>query len=290
MTIIQMTAPPLPHYIISGRDMIASGNAHPSRRNLGVFDLLYVIQGAFHIAEEDRLYEVGPGEAIILSPNLAHQSIKKCEVTTHYFWLHFHTTGAWRHIEHHELQLRHSEIDYAHISTMEKNPFTINLPIYTKIKHPSQMCEWLEELSSLGPLMHQRSTRWQQQLVFQQIVHELSSSVEQETRSQAAECAELAAAYLRQHYRDSVTAAELGEHLNFHPVYIARCMKKQFGSSPLEYLHRYRVHQAKLLLLHTNDSIARIAEEVGFQQASYFSTIFTKYEGLSPRSFRLTYH
>ncbi|WP_258960756.1 helix-turn-helix domain-containing protein [Paenibacillus aquistagni] len=286
---IQFTAPPLPHYIISGRDLIMPGHEHPSRRNLGVFDLLYVLEGTLYIAEEQRQYEVRQGQALILSPNLAHVTTKPCEVPTHYFWLHFQTTGAWQHVEQHDYRLPPANIDYAHISTMDMNPFTIELPIYATIKHPSHMFEAMEELSRLRALMHQQSTRWQQQLVFQEIVQQLANSVEKEPRSQAAECAELAADYLRQHYQDNVTAKELGEYLNFHPVYIARCMKKHFGSSPMEYLHRYRVHQAKLLLLHTNHSIARIAEEVGFSQAAYFSTIFTKYEGLPPRAFRQSY-
>ncbi|MNE95133.1 Bifunctional transcriptional activator/DNA repair enzyme AdaA [compost metagenome] len=78
----------------------------------------------------------------------------------------------------------------------------------------------------------------------------------------------------------------LGDCLNFHPVYIARCMNREYGCSPMEYLLRYRIEQSKLLLMQTSFPISRIAEEVGFNQAPYFSSSFMKLEGISPRQYR----
>jgi AraC-like DNA-binding protein len=63
-------------------------------------------------------------------------------------------------------------------------------------------------------------------------------------------------------------------------------MKKEYGQSPMDYLLRYRIEQSKLMLMQTDYSIARIAEEVGFNQAPYFSSCFLKVEGLSPRQYR----
>ncbi|MNJ46898.1 HTH-type transcriptional regulator ChbR [compost metagenome] len=63
-------------------------------------------------------------------------------------------------------------------------------------------------------------------------------------------------------------------------------MQKVFGCSPAAYLQRYRIEQSKLLLLQSNYTVERIAEEVGFNHPAYFTASFTKIEGLSPRKYR----
>lgn len=133
---------------------------------------------------------------------------------------------------------------------------------------------------------HIPSVKWKQQLVFQEVIEHLSASMEADGPSPSILCAEQAASYLREHYRDSITAQELGDSINFHPVYIARCMQKEFGCAPFDYLMRFRIEQAKLLLLQTDLPIARIGEQVGFNHAAYFTSCFAKYESISPRKYR----
>ena len=55
MSIIHMTIPPLPHYIIGGYTIAPPGRKHPTRRNIEVFDLLVVTRGCLYIGEEDRI-------------------------------------------------------------------------------------------------------------------------------------------------------------------------------------------------------------------------------------------
>jgi AraC-like DNA-binding protein len=63
-------------------------------------------------------------------------------------------------------------------------------------------------------------------------------------------------------------------------------MQREFGCSPMEYLMRIRIQHAKLLLVQTEEPIARIAEQVGFRLPSYFSACFQRLEGISPRQYR----
>ena len=51
-------------------------------------------------------------------------------------------------------------------------------------------------------------------------------------------------------------------------------------------MNRYRILQAKNLLLHTSDSIGAIARQVGFKDPTYFSRVFHKLTGISPQEFR----
>jgi YesN/AraC family two-component response regulator len=101
--------------------------------------------------------------------------------------------------------------------------------------------------------------------------------------------AEKAAIYLRKNYAQKITYEDLGYALRFHPNHIARCMIQAFGCTPIEYINKIRIDQAKILLLSTDWSTDRISEVCGFTQSAYFSRVFKKLEKLSPSQFRKQY-
>ncbi|USB33800.1 AraC family transcriptional regulator [Paenibacillus sp. YPG26] len=290
MPLLQLSVPPLPYYIVSGLAEVPAGSKHPARRNIGVFDLLVVMKGTLYVGEEDLHYEVREGHSLILRPDAYHYSTLACTEETHYYWLHFHTQGEWQPIED-----SISMPGYPRDSAVEAppflpaysiTPFMICVPQYTPLLQPDKFYDMLHELTLMNQNVHLPGTRLRQQALFQEVIQQLSDTLTTDAPSPKAACAERAAAYLRAHYQEEVTAKALGEHLNFHPVYIARCMQKVFGCSPAAYLLKYRIARARLLLLQTDLSITRISEEVGFNHPAYFTSSFAKQEGLSPRKFR----
>lgn len=54
----------------------------------------------------------------------------------------------------------------------------------------------------------------------------------------------------------------------------------------MEYLTAVRIDNAKKILQKSNDSILKIAEEVGFHSSQYFSNVFKKKTGMSPAEYR----
>ncbi|MBD0379508.1 helix-turn-helix transcriptional regulator [Paenibacillus sedimenti] len=288
MAVIEITVPPLPHYMISGFHTIPKGGKHLSRRNIQVFDLVISTSGCFYIGEEDSRFEVSAGHAVILLPDRYHFATRACSEDTETHWLHFHAGGPWTMVDETTLTHRDEEtvLTPKPIELFAVEPFTIRIPQFTRLLQPEKTYDLLNQLHQLHPRAHVNGIRWTQQQLFQELLRHLSASFEAESPSPWAACAEKAASYLRQHYREAVSAKELGDSINFHPVYIARCMQKEYGCSPTEYLTKIRIQQAKLLLLQTDLPVARIAEEVGFEQPAYFATCFTRLEGISPRKYR----
>ncbi|OMF32620.1 AraC family transcriptional regulator [Paenibacillus sp. FSL H8-0548] len=288
MTILHLTVPPLPHYIIGGYAVAPTGRKHPSRRNIEVFDLLVVTSGCLYLGEEAQEYEVSAGHSLILRPDAYHYATRACQEQTGYYWIHFQTLGKWG-LSDQSLSAEPAEPKDENIFASNKyttQTFTKQLPQFAKLLQPSKMDNLLRQLVQLNMNDHIPSVKWKQQLVFQEVIEHLSASMETAGPSPSALCAEQAASYLREHYQEDITAQELGESINFHPVYIARCMQKEFGCAPFDYLMRFRIERAKLLLLQTDLPIARIGEEVGFNHAAYFTSCFAKYEGISPRKYR----
>ncbi|MFS0724541.1 helix-turn-helix transcriptional regulator [Paenibacillus sp. 1P07SE] len=294
--LLQFEAPPLPHYIVSGASLMPAGRKHPSRRAIGVFDLIAVSEGCLYMGEAERSYEVMPGHALILRPDSHHYATLPCSRDSSYYWLHFQTTGSWEAVaREHSLpagRLLYEEADWSEapadpsLAIYAAQTFPIILAQFTRLLQPRKLYERIEQLIGLQQRSHLGSVRWKQQQLFQEVLQLLSASLEAPPPSASMVCAEAAASYIREHYQEGFTAQQMGESLRFHPVYIARCMQRHLGCSPSEYLLRFRIDQAKLLLLQSDLPISRIAEAVGFNQAAYFTASFTKLEGLSPRSFR----
>lgn len=287
MGLLEFTVPPLLHYIASGLAHFRIGDRHMNRRNIRVFDLLAVRRGCLYIGEENRHYEVAEGSALILRPDAYHYSTDGCGEETEYYWLHFQTTGAWQATDAAPPRRLPESYDLLEESRkFDESAFPLPIPQFAKLTHPGKFREVLDQIVALEPEAHLNSSRFRQQMLFQEAVRQLSAGVESQFATPASACAEQAAAYLRNHYREEVTAERLGDALNFHPVYVARCMRKEYGLSPMAYLLQYRIEQSKLLLMQTDYPISRIAEEVGFNQTPYFSSCFLRTEGLSPRQYR----
>jgi len=282
MPAIEFTALPLPHYIRAGYSLAGPGRKHPERYAIGEFDLLVVAQGCLYVGEENRHYEVSEGRALILRPDLHHYPTAECKEPTAVYWLHFHTAGSWR--------MTHDDGDPEEAPApgrmFRMQQFRIRVPQFSRLQQPAKMYELLRQLVALERDAHLNWVRWEQQLLFQQVLMMLAAGTGARASHPGAVVADQAASYLRKHFRERLTAKDLSEALNFHPVYIARCMKRQFGCSPMEYLLQYRLDQAKLLLLQTDLAVGRIAQEVGFQQAAYFTSCFVKSEGVTPREYR----
>lgn len=67
---------------------------------------------------------------------------------------------------------------------------------------------------------------------------------------------------------------------------LRRIVLRSAGCAPKEYILRTRLNHAKTLLADTDLTIARIAKQVGYQDPAYFTRIFTRRTGTSPRTFR----
>ena len=93
-------------------------------------------------------------------------------------------------------------------------------------------------------------------------------------------------AYLHQNYKRALTRTEIADELGMSEDYFSRAFSQELGISPWDYLNRYRVAQAKLLLQTSLDNIRKIARQVGITDPAYFSRVFSRIVGMSPSVYR----
>ena len=92
--------------------------------------------------------------------------------------------------------------------------------------------------------------------------------------------------YLRANWDKKLTLDDIAENTYLSKAYLCTVFKREMGMSILEYLNRFRVEKAKELLAVTNIPLAEIAEQCCFFDQSYFSKVFRRYTGFTPRSWR----
>ena len=92
--------------------------------------------------------------------------------------------------------------------------------------------------------------------------------------------------YILQNIQCNISIDEITEKIGISKYYFIRKFKKYVGYTPIQYINIQRCEMAKILLKEKNHSIKQIAKLCGFEDASYFSKVFYKYNKVHPSDYR----
>jgi AraC-like DNA-binding protein len=104
--------------------------------------------------------------------------------------------------------------------------------------------------------------------------------------SEAQRVARTAMAYIHERFAEPISREQMARDLNVNERYLTRCFGQETGLTPIAYLNRYRIAQARGLLDSDNLSITEVALACGFSDSSYFGRVFQKEIGRSPSEYR----
>ena len=91
--------------------------------------------------------------------------------------------------------------------------------------------------------------------------------------------------YIREHLAERLTLNEVAAVFNFSPNYLSQLFAQNSESGFVEFVTATRIAAAKETMATTDMKIYEISNEVGFESAFYFSKVFKKLEGVSPREY-----
>ena len=92
--------------------------------------------------------------------------------------------------------------------------------------------------------------------------------------------------YIDSHYSENITLDFLSNLTYVNKFHLVHLFTKEMNISPINYLINKRIDESKNLLSTTNYSIRDISSIVGFSNSSYFSQMFKKIVGVSPKEYR----
>lgn len=91
--------------------------------------------------------------------------------------------------------------------------------------------------------------------------------------------------FIRNNYAKKLSLNEVAAALGISPNYLSSLFRKYSDCGFVDYVIQVKIHQAKEMMNDPSLKIHEIAEQLGFDNAFYFSKVFKKVEGCSPREY-----
>ncbi len=97
--------------------------------------------------------------------------------------------------------------------------------------------------------------------------------------------AQAAKEFIEKNYENSsLSISDISEKLCVNQTYLRKMFKSQMNMTLTEYITQIRMQEAKRIITSTSEKLTTVAEMVGYSDVSYFSNVFKKHYGISPRS------
>jgi AraC family transcriptional activator of pobA len=93
-------------------------------------------------------------------------------------------------------------------------------------------------------------------------------------------------ALVESHHLDHWPVARYAKTLGMSAERLNRMLRAETGRTALQLVHERLVREAQRRLLYIAAPVSRLAWELGFEDAAYFSRFFKRLVGLSPAQFR----
>ena len=231
------------------------------------YQLLYIVSGKghFYFHGEDRV--VYAGRMVLIQPRQEQRYEYFGEDKPEVYWVHFTGSDVKNILRSYNIPMD-DPIFYSGASSTYSY-------LFKEMIHELQNCKTgYEDLLA----MYLRQIFLLVQRTRQEERPTVSTYIQEEM--------EFARRYFNEHYNEPISIQEYAESRNMSVCYFQRNFKQIVKHTPMQYLLTIRVNNAASLLETTDYSMAEIAAIVGYEDPLYFSRLFRKIKGVSPRDYR----
>ncbi|QGQ93935.1 response regulator [Paenibacillus psychroresistens] len=92
--------------------------------------------------------------------------------------------------------------------------------------------------------------------------------------------------YIEENYNNEINLMSIANYVHVNSSYLSRLYKKETGETVIDTLNKYKIEIAKKLLKDPSKKIFEVAADVGIGDPAYFTHVFIKYTGISPKEFK----
>ncbi len=97
---------------------------------------------------------------------------------------------------------------------------------------------------------------------------------------------EAAIHFMKENIENHITLKDISDYLGYSTSHYSMLFKRKTGHSPVNYLNLLKIQHACQLLDETNMKVNQICYKIGIDDAYYFSRLFNKTMGMSPKEYR----
>lgn len=92
--------------------------------------------------------------------------------------------------------------------------------------------------------------------------------------------------FINKNYQDKISLKDIETNLHVNASYFSTLFKQEMGVTFTDYLNSLKIEHACHLLTETNLSIIDVSLSTGFDDQSYFTKVFKKAKGMTPKAYR----
>lgn len=252
--------------ILCGR-LISRDFVH-MERNVRMHVLIVVEEGVLNIEIDSVRYKVRKGEVVILPAELLHKGFRDSETDGEikYFWAHFVIGNSF--------------------SVDDKRTGDFCLPLHFKLTDYARVHILYNQLLDVHKLTGARQKYCD--FLFTALCYEIASQSEYEGVS-GNKIVNRAIAWIELEIKSKLSLEIVAEQLGYNKRYLAKIFKENTGTTVNDFILEKKLTLAKQMLTASNESIAAVASELGYDDAGYFMRIFKKKEGVTCNEYRNAY-
>lgn len=251
---------------------------HPMllHRHPGFAEVIYVYEGHGKYRVGNTMYELKPGDVVIVDRNVWHGEepfLNERNITFTCAMKNIRKDGEVSAIM---LNGRTSAVlEFEPGSSVEKLMQVIQEQ-YNREDVNKPVCNGL--CSVLLNIIYERQLREKEQ-----------ERIPNSDSSRKAPYIDKIVEYLDENYRDVADLKEIGNHFGLNHYYLAHLFKDEMNISPMKYVMRRKIGEAQNLLMNTDAKITEISDALGFSSSGHLYTTFKKYVGVTPKEYRKYY-
>ena len=234
----------------------------------------YVVKGSVTVSfENETTFTINAGQGFLVFPNDKASFCMAKNNPSSVLWLGFKGTEAEKLVSEVGITPSRFIINYAH---REEAYRILNAFIYY-----SKAADTLSVLRS-HVLFYNMILLWAKE-------NTLESNEKESKRISGRiqkKYIEKAVNYIEVNYYKNIKVSDIAKYAGIDVSYFSRIFKQAFDINVTEYIREFRLESAKKMLLNSTKSVKEVADENGFNNASYFVKCFKKRYGCTPNAFK----
>ncbi|KOF57372.1 AraC family transcriptional regulator [Clostridium sp. DMHC 10] len=239
-------------------------------RKINHHEFILITGGNGSVTISNKMYKAEQGMLLYLKPDIFHCIKPDLNDPLNFISVHFSFTNV----------------------EFDNNKWKIK---YEKDDLPLREVQFLDNYYSIKSLMRSMLEVWYEKFpgyefvsktMFQRILFKIFRSVEVRSPNYSNSLKiKIIIKFMTDNINKKITLSELSQLVNLSPTYLSKVFKKTTGYSIIEFFNKMKIDKAKELIIEGDKKIKEVAEIVGYKDEFYFSRIFKKIEGISPKEF-----
>lgn len=243
---------------------------HYRRRDppIDQYVFIYCIDGTGWFELNGTKYEVTENQYFILPPGVPHTYAASDDNPWTIYWVHFKGTQAKNFVAH------------------DPSPQTIAPSLDSRIAHRINLFE--EVFTTLNDSFGMENIRYAVSAFhyFLESMRYFKLYRKVGNQKHDSDVIESTVHYLEENIERHLSLEEIADYSGFSPSYLSAMFRKRTGYSPLTYFNLLKIRKACELLDTTEMKMNQISFKLGFEDQFYFSRLFSKIMGMSPKAYR----